>query len=62
MTETTTPAGGCGGWEVRAHYALALALEIPGTPMMVLDDGTALGGYLPPEALLAELERQAAAP
>jgi thiol:disulfide interchange protein DsbC len=41
------------------HYALGQQLGIPGTPMIVLSDGTSLGGYMALEKLFAALEEHA---
>lgn len=51
----------CGDAVIAKHYALAQQLGIPGTPMIVLSDGTALGGYMSPEKLVAALEEHAKA-
>ena len=46
----------------RCHLALCasgtatLEVGLVGTPMIVLSDGTSLGGYLSPDKLLAALE------
>jgi len=39
---------------VADQYALGHRLGVQGTPFVMLDDGTVLGGYVPPERLLAE--------
>ncbi len=46
----------CGDAVIAQHYALGQQLGIPGTPMLVMTDGTSLGGYLPAEKLVAVLE------
>lgn len=51
----------CSDAVIAKHYALGQQLGIPGTPMIVSSDGTSLGGYLPPDKLLAALEEHAAA-
>lgn len=40
---------------VAGHYELGRRLEIRGTPTIFLDDGSVIGGYVPPERLLAML-------
>ncbi len=42
------------------HYAIGQDVGLSGTPAIVLEDGTLIGGYLPPEALAARLEQQTA--
>jgi thiol:disulfide interchange protein DsbC len=46
----------CAGHEIADHYALGQKLGIPGTPMILSEDGTVLGGYLPPSQLLEQLQ------
>lgn len=46
---------------VQAHMAVADRLGISGTPTLVLEDGTLIGGYVPPDRLAAFLERRVAA-
>ena len=41
----------CDASMVREHYALGQKVGLSGTPAILLDDGTLIGGYLPPEAL-----------
>ncbi|SHH78575.1 bifunctional protein-disulfide isomerase/oxidoreductase DsbC [Ferrimonas marina] len=43
---------------VGAHYALGATFGVNGTPAMVLEDGTMVPGYLPPERLLMSLQSQ----
>ncbi len=45
---------------VRAQYDIGQRVGLTGTPMILTADGTQLGGYLPPAALRAALDRQAA--
>jgi thiol:disulfide interchange protein DsbC len=45
---------------IRKHYALGQQLGVPGTPMIVMGDGTSLGGYVAPDKLVAALEEHAA--
>ena len=53
--------GQCSDAVIAKHYALGQQLGIPGTPMIVLSDGTSLGGYMSPDKLLTALEEHAAA-
>jgi thiol:disulfide interchange protein DsbC len=53
--------GSCSDAVIAKHYALGQQLGIPGTPMVVLSDGTSLGGYMSPDKMLAALEENAAA-
>lgn len=41
---------------IAKHYTLGQKLGISGTPAVFLPDGTMVGGYLPPQALLERLE------
>ncbi|HKS58974.1 MAG TPA: thioredoxin fold domain-containing protein [Steroidobacteraceae bacterium] len=54
--------GKCSDAVIAKHYALGQQLGIPGTPMVVLSDGTSLGGYMSPDKMLAALEEQGAGP
>jgi thiol:disulfide interchange protein DsbC len=58
--EAVTAKGACSDAIIAKHYALGQQLGIPGTPMIVLGDGTSLGGYMSPDKLLAALEQHAA--
>jgi protein-disulfide isomerase len=49
----------CSDGVIAKHYVLGQQLGIPGTPMIVMGDGTSLGGYMAPEKLLAALEEHA---
>ncbi|KLJ02394.1 DsbC family protein [Luteimonas sp. FCS-9] len=44
---------------VAAHYALGQRAGLTGTPMIVAEDGTQMPGYMPPDQLLAALQRLA---
>ena len=44
---------------VERHMAVADRLGISGTPTLVLEDGTLIGGYVPPDRLAAFLDRRA---
>lgn len=46
----------CSDAVIAKHYALGQQLVIPGTPMLVLSDGTSLVGYISPDKLLAALK------
>jgi protein-disulfide isomerase len=46
----------CSDAVIARHYTLGQQLGIPGTPMIVMGDGTSLGGYVSPEKLLTALE------
>jgi protein-disulfide isomerase len=39
----------CGDAVIGKQYALGKEFGIPGTPMIVMGDGTSLGGYVSPE-------------
>jgi len=55
--EVSGKAGGaCSDAVIKKHYDLGQKLGIPGTPMIVLGDGTALGGYLEAELVVALAE------
>jgi len=45
---------------VALQYRLGQRMGLTGTPMILAPDGTALGGYLPPEQLRAALDQLAA--
>jgi thiol:disulfide interchange protein DsbC len=45
---------------VATHYEIGQRIGIPGTPGLYSESGVDLGGYLPPDRLLAVLERLAA--
>jgi len=49
----------CSDAVIAKHYALGQQLGIPGTPMVVLSDGTSVGGYMSPDEVLAALEGHA---
>jgi len=40
---------------VAEHYKLGQEVGIRGTPTLIMDDGRIVPGYLPPQALLAEV-------
>ena len=45
---------------VAMQYTLGQRMGLTGTPMILAEDGTQLGGYVPPAQLRAELDRLAA--
>ena len=49
----------CSDVVIEKHYELGQKLGIPGTPMVVLRDGTAMGGYMSPDKLLVALAEHA---
>jgi len=58
--EASVKAGSvCSDAVIEKHYALGQRLSIPGTPMVVLTDGTSLGGYVSPDKLLVALAEHA---
>jgi len=50
----------CDASVVQDHYVLGQEVGLSGTPTIVLEDGTLIGGYLPADALAARLESAAA--
>jgi thiol:disulfide interchange protein DsbC len=44
---------------VAAEYKLGQKIGVDGTPAIYLDDGTQIGGYLPPKDMLAKLDEHA---
>ncbi len=49
----------CDASVVTDHYALGRDIGLSGTPAIVFEDGTLVGGYLPPAALAMRLEQNA---
>jgi thiol:disulfide interchange protein DsbC len=45
----------CDASMISKHYMLGQGIGLSGTPAIVLEDGTLIGGYLPPAALSARL-------
>ena len=45
-----------GQYTVAVHYELAKAFGGQGTPLMILEDGTMIVGYLPAKALSDRIE------
>ena len=54
--ETTS----CDASIVQEHFVLGRDIGLTGTPAIVLEDGTLISGYMPPDALLQRLEQQVA--
>ena len=50
----------CEAGALTQHYSLGRDIGLSGTPAIVLEDGTLIGGYLSPEALAARLESDSA--
>ncbi len=49
----------CDSTIVNEHYALGRKIGLSGTPAIVFEDGTMVGGYLPPAQLIARLQQNA---
>jgi len=47
----------CDASMVQHHYLLGRDVGLTGTPSIVLDDGTLIGGYVPPDQLRARLDQ-----
>ena len=45
---------------IERHYQLGQDIGLTGTPAIVTEDGTLIGGYVPPSALSARLEQAGA--
>lgn len=56
------PTASCDASTVQDHYAIGRDVGLSGTPAIVLEDGTLIGGYLPPDELKARLEQGAPHP
>jgi len=50
----------CDASMISAHYDLGQEVGLTGTPAIILDDGTLISGYLPPDQLKARLDVLAA--
>jgi thiol:disulfide interchange protein DsbC len=46
----------CKSSALTEHYSLGRDIGLSGTPAIVLEDGTLIGGYLSPEALATRIE------
>ncbi|HEY0634817.1 MAG TPA: DsbC family protein [Gammaproteobacteria bacterium] len=55
--QAMTDAGSCDA-PIKNHMAMAELFGINGTPAIVLEDGRLIPGYLPPQQLLAEINRK----
>ena len=42
---------------LQQHYVMGRDVGLSGTPAIVLDDGTLISGYLPPDQLKARLDQ-----
>lgn len=51
------PSATCESSAVQNHYVLGRDVGLSGTPAIVLDDGTLISGYLPPDELKARLDQ-----
>ena len=51
----------CDASIIQDHYLLGREVGLSGTPAIVLEDGTLIGGYLPAETLAQQLEQKAPA-
>jgi thiol:disulfide interchange protein DsbC len=47
----------CDASMINQHYALGRDIGLSGTPAIVFEDGTLVGGYLPPAQLSQRLQR-----
>ena len=59
-TDKAFDSTACDATIVQNHYVLGKEVGLSGTPAIVLEDGTLIGGYVPPAQLAARLERAAA--
>lgn len=50
----------CKSTAVQEHYVMGRDVGLAGTPAIVLDDGTLIGGYVTPDQLIAQLRSNAA--
>ena len=50
----------CDSSMIRDHYMIGRDVGLSGTPAIVFEDGTLVGGYVPPAALLQRLQANAA--
>ena len=51
------PTATCDSSAVQDHFVLGRDVGLSGTPAIVLDDGTLISGYLPPDQLKARLDQ-----
>jgi thiol:disulfide interchange protein DsbC len=54
------PTAKCDASAIQEHYVMGRDVGLNGTPAIVLEDGTLIGGYLAPDQLIATLEQNAA--
>ena len=52
----------CDASAVQDHFVIGRDVGLSGTPAIVLDDGTLIAGYMPPEQLKARLDQADARP
>ncbi len=52
----------CDASIVGNHYSMGQEIGLSGTPAIILDDGTLISGYMPPDQLKARLDQDAVAP
>jgi len=50
----------CDSSAVQRHYVIGRDVGLSGTPAIILDDGTLIAGYVPPDQLAIRLEQNAA--
>lgn len=55
--DRSVSASSCDASMVQRHYLLGRDVGLTGTPAIVLDDGTLISGYVPPDRLKAQLEQ-----
>ncbi len=58
LGEAVVGPQGCATTIVHSDYRLGEQMGVQGTPMIVLEDGGAIGGYMPPEQLIQALEQR----
>jgi len=58
--ESIEKTAGCVAPQIAAEYSLGEQLSVHGTPMIMLEDGSVVGGYLPTLQLAQALDRLAA--
>lgn len=51
------PTNKCDASAIQEHYIIGRDVGLSGTPAIVLEDGTLIGGYLAPDQLIATLEQ-----
>jgi thiol:disulfide interchange protein DsbC len=56
----TVESQSCDASMITQHYALGRDIGLSGTPAIVFEDGTMVGGYLPPAQLSQRLQQNAA--